>query len=129
MVLSAHLQDTKVRGQDMNWLPRERRFVLVGERLDRMCGLSEVRRLTGFHLDRVLAVRHQRFAPGRSGPLSLQAILFHPGEAPGGAVVLSFAEGPAIRIEVECIEAALSDLGEARADGAPADRAVADAGS
>jgi hypothetical protein len=43
--------------------------------------------------------------------LALRAIAFEPGEAPGGDVTLRFAEGGAIRLRVECIEAELRDLG------------------
>jgi hypothetical protein len=39
------------------------------------------------------------------------AIGFEPGEPPEGHVTLRFAEGGAIRLHVECIEAELTDLG------------------
>lgn len=112
MVLSAHLQDASLRRSDMTWRPRERRFVLVARRLDRMCGLREVRRLAGFHLERVTGVRHLGFSGDEGRALSLQAVTFHPGQAPAGTVMLGFADGAAIRVEVECLEAALSDIGE-----------------
>jgi hypothetical protein len=43
--------------------------------------------------------------------LELLAITFEPGEEPSGAVTLHFSGGGAIRLEVECIEAELRDLG------------------
>ena len=43
--------------------------------------------------------------------LSLLAISFEPKEAPGGDILLVFADGGAIRLEVEVIEAELQDLG------------------
>ena len=43
--------------------------------------------------------------------LSLLAISYEPGEAPAGSVTLHFADGGAIRLHVECIEAELKDLG------------------
>ncbi len=37
---------------------------------------------------------------------------FEPGEAPGGAVVLSFAGDADLRIEVECLDAILADVSD-----------------
>ena len=45
--------------------------------------------------------------------LALLAVSFEPAEAPAGSVTLHFADGAAIRLEVECIEAELKDLGPA----------------
>jgi hypothetical protein len=42
--------------------------------------------------------------------LVLLALTFEPGDAPGGLVVLSFAGGGDLRIEVECIDAAMADV-------------------
>jgi Protein of unknown function (DUF2948) len=43
--------------------------------------------------------------------LSLLAITFETGEAPAGAVTLQFSGGAAIRLNVDCIEAQMKDLG------------------
>ena len=43
--------------------------------------------------------------------LELLGIEFHPGEAPGGSVVLLFSQGGALRLDVECLECELADLG------------------
>ena len=45
--------------------------------------------------------------------LDLLAIEFEQSDPPGGTVILQFAAGGAVRLEVECIEARLSDLGPA----------------
>ena len=45
--------------------------------------------------------------------LSLLAIRFDGADAPAGSVELVFAGGALIRLEVECIEAQLTDLGGA----------------
>ena len=42
--------------------------------------------------------------------MELLAISFEPGEAPGGAIVLTFAGGGDLRVEVECVDAVLADL-------------------
>jgi hypothetical protein len=44
---------------------------------------------------------------------SLLAIGFEPLDAPAGQITLQFADGGAIRLVVECIEAELRDLGPA----------------
>ena len=47
----------------------------------------------------------------RSGTLELLTISFEPLEAPSGVIELIFADHCSIRLDVECIEAELSDLG------------------
>ena len=44
--------------------------------------------------------------------IELLTIEFEPGEAPGGVVVLSFAGGGDLRLEVECVDVALADVSE-----------------
>ena len=44
--------------------------------------------------------------------LELLGIEFRPGEAPGGSVVLMFSRGEMLRLDVECLECELADLGE-----------------
>ena len=113
-VVSAHLQDAILRAGDLAYLPRERRFALVARRFDWTApeGTPPRRRLTGLHFDRVLGVR-ARGVP-RDEPdavLELLAITFEPGEAPSGTATLVFAGGAAIRLDLECIEAGMKDLG------------------
>jgi hypothetical protein len=43
--------------------------------------------------------------------LELIGIEFHPGEAPGGSAVLMFSQGGALRLDLECLECELTDLG------------------
>ena len=45
--------------------------------------------------------------------LALLAITFEAAEDPSGVVMLHFAGGAAVRLDVECIEAELRDLGAA----------------
>jgi len=56
----------------------------------------------------VKAKKLRRDAP--KAVVSLLAIGFEPGEAPGGTVVLSFAGGGELRATVECLDAVLADL-------------------
>ena len=46
----------------------------------------------------------------RGAVVELLAVAFEPGEAPGGAVVFTFAGGGDLRAEVECVEAVLADV-------------------
>ncbi len=48
----------------------------------------------------------------RDAVLDLLAMTFERGDAPGGAVVFTFAGGGDLRAEVECIDAVLADLSQ-----------------
>lgn len=111
-IVSAHLQDYVVKVGDLVFLPRERRFAMVGNRADRRVGDELRRRRTAGHFDRVLTVSARGI--DRSAPetvLNLLAIVFTPGEEPTGAIELLFSGGAALRLEVECIEGQIADLG------------------
>jgi hypothetical protein len=113
-VVSAHLQDAVARVADFAWLPAERRFVLIVNRFDWAESTNSVhhRRRTAVHFERVEAVRHR--AIRRDNPdavLNLLAIRFEETAAPAGTVELVFSGGAAVRLDVECLEARLSDLG------------------
>jgi hypothetical protein len=112
-VISTHLQDAEVRASDVVWLPRERRFVLVAARFDWCAAQSgdTRRRQAGLHFERVLGVQHTHFDREAAEPATLIAIRFEVTSPPAGVVVLRFADGAAIRLEVECLEAAMRDLG------------------
>ena len=43
--------------------------------------------------------------------LELVGIEFHPAEPPGGSALLLFSHGGALRLDVECLECELTDLG------------------
>lgn len=113
-VLSAHLQDALVRVGDMAWLPEEDRFALVVSRFDWLSageGRCE-RAVSGLRFDRVRAVR-QNGVPQQKPEtvLELLALAFEPTDAPAGRIILTFAGGAAIRLDVECLEACLTDMG------------------
>jgi hypothetical protein len=111
-VISAHLQDFVVRTGDLVFLPREKRFAFVGNRVDRRVeGETRRRRAVG-HFDRVLKVSARGL--DRSAPevvLNLLAIAFTQAEEPSGSVELLFSGGAVLRLDVECIEAQVADLG------------------
>ena len=124
-VISAHLQDAVLKVGDIAYLPRERRFAAVGNRFDWADALTDgkaktrdyVRRQMALRFERVLGAKLQGIDPKKKNVvLSLLAIAFEPAEAPedpSGHVTLNFADGAAIRLAVECIEAEMKDLGPA----------------
>lgn len=111
-VVSAKFQDAIVRVRDMIFLPREKRFALVGARFDWVAALQGKRERcwSGLHFERVEHVAH--IGVPRDDPktmLSLLAIGFEPGEEPSGRIVLTFSGGAAIKLDVECVEAQMRD--------------------
>jgi len=114
-VLSAHLQDAVLKANDIAYLARERRFALVCNRFDWTAAEAGEcqRRRTGLRVERVTAVKARAVPKGEDTVLELLAIHFEPegGESPGGTMELVFAGGGAIRLSVECVEAAMDDLG------------------
>jgi hypothetical protein len=118
-VISAHVQDAVLKVADLVNLPKERRFALGMNRFtwEKADGTRQgfERRRAALTFDRVLSVKTSRIDRRRpEAVLELLAIGFEPaGEAPAGHVMLYFAGGGAIRLEVECIEARLADLGTA----------------
>ena len=118
-VMSAHLQDAVLQGR-RHRLAAARAQVRRGRqpfRLGRMRSTDAtaqefVRRRTAVRFERVLGAKVQGIDLDRKDAmLALLAISFDSGEAPAGNVTLRFADGGAIRLEVECIEAELKDLG------------------
>ena len=117
-VISAHVQDASVHVADILWRQNEKRLVIGMKRLDwdqAVCSgkLSERRLVTALRFDRVLACKARRIdLADRNSVLELFGLEFHPDKAPGGSVVLMFADGAALRLDVECIECELADIGE-----------------
>jgi hypothetical protein len=121
-VISAHVQDARVRAGDIIWRQSEKRLVIGLNRLDwnevllgnQQRALPAPRRMvSALRFERVLSCKSRNIdldAPDTA--LELLGIEFHPGEPPGGATMLMFADGGALRLDVECLECELADLGE-----------------
>jgi hypothetical protein len=118
-ILSCHLQDAVIRVGDMAYLKQDMRFAAVANRFDweqaaRKNDATYRRRRSGLRFERVKSAKlHGIDLKQKNAILELLAITFEPGEEPSGVLTLSFAGGGAIRLEVECIEAELRDLGAA----------------
>jgi Protein of unknown function (DUF2948) len=112
-VISAHVQNTCVKSTDMAWMPRQRQFVVVGMRYDWVgakTGPAE-RVASVLRFDRVLKVSHlglRRIDP--EATLNLLAVTFEKTDPPAGMIILAFADGALIRLEVECVEVEMRDM-------------------
>jgi len=113
-VISAQMQDAVLKLGDISYTPKRKQFALLANRYAWDAEGRRERRRSGLHFDRVLKATSHNIRQGeRHAIVSLLAISFEPGESPSGMIVLTFAGGGAIRLAVECIEAALKDLGPA----------------
>jgi hypothetical protein len=115
-VISAHVQDARVETADIVWRQAEKRLVLGLQRLDweqSLHGEATARRLiAALRFDRVLAAKSRNIdleAPDSA--LELLGIEFYPADPPGGSAVLMFSHGAVLRLDVECLECELTDLG------------------
>jgi len=116
-VISAHAQDTCLRRGDMRYLAGQKRFLVSGMRYD-WAGAEEGRAErvgSVLRFDRVLRVSHLGLDEGDSSRiLNLLAVTFEKTDPPSGMVLLAFADGAVVRLEVECLEAELVDIGPRR---------------
>ena len=70
------------------------------------------RKRAGLHFDHVTAAHAEGFdLNSKDGVLELLAVTFEPTDAPAGQVLLTFAGGGRVRLDAECLEARLRDLG------------------
>ena len=119
-VVSAHVQDAVVKVGDILWQPRQHRFMMALNRFDWMSAIdgkmdkADYRRCrTALRFERVNACKCRNLdQTNKEAPLNLLAVEFSESDAPAGVVSLIFSGGGVIRLEVECLEAELADLGE-----------------
>ncbi|RCS25713.1 DUF2948 family protein [Phyllobacterium salinisoli] len=120
-IISAHLQDAVLKVGDLDYLPREKRFVAVANRFVWERAATGVfgkrtleRRRSVLHFDCVTMVKASGIDRSRKDDvLSLLAVRFLPGDMPAGVVEFIFSGNAAVRLDVECIETKLTDLGPA----------------
>lgn len=119
-VISTHVQDARVQSSDIIWRQGEKRLVVGMSRRDweqTLEGEAEPRWLvSALRFDRVLACKSRNIDLATpEAVLNLVGIEFHPldgrDEEPSGSALLLFAQGGAIRLDVECLECELTDLG------------------
>jgi hypothetical protein len=115
-VVSAHVQDSVVKVADILWRPAENRFLLALNRFDwESANCAEGcyrRRRSALRFDRVLTCKCRDVSPKeKDAVLNLLAVEFTETTSPSGVITLFFSGGGAIRLEVECLECELADLG------------------
>ena len=109
-IISAALQDAILRPVDIVWEKSARRVTIALSRFCWECGGTRV--MAAMQFGDVQAVKSRRLPRGPETALELLAIDFEPVEAPGGRVILMFAGGGDLRIDVECLDAVVTDLSE-----------------
>ena len=115
-VVSTHLQDAAVKVADVIWQPKAKRLVLGLNRFDWEQAIADkpqnCRRRSALRFERVQSLKCRGVDPaGKDAVLNLLAVEFTPTDAPSGIVSLIFSGEAAMRLEVECLEAELADLG------------------
>jgi hypothetical protein len=132
-VVSAHVQDAVVKAAEVMWRPQEKRLVLPLNRFDwegARNGDAEYHRCRAvLRFERVLSCKCRQIDPGQDAVLNLLAVEFAETDAPSGTVTLTFSGGAALRLEVECLEAELADLGPTWTAAACPAHAVIDGGA
>jgi len=109
-IISAALQDAIMRPVDIRWEKEARRLTIVLSRFCWDCGGTRV--MAAMQFGDVEAVKSRRLPRLPESALELLALDFEPTEAPGGRVILMFAGGGDLRIDVECLDAVLTDLSD-----------------
>lgn len=109
LVLSTVLEGALFTMPDMTYQAREQRFVAVMKRPDDESRQPAIE--AGIHFARVTKVQSLNM-PDRSSstPLKLIGLMFSPTLDPSGEIILAFEDERALRLSVECLEVALSDL-------------------
>jgi hypothetical protein len=113
-VISAALQDAIGQIGDISYEAGERRLTLVLNRFRweaEAPGAERVRAALQFGSVMAVKTRNLKRDPP-DAIVELLAVDFEPGDAPGGGVLLRFAGGGDLHLEVECIDAAMADLSE-----------------
>jgi hypothetical protein len=117
-VVSTHLQDALVKVSDVVWRPQEKRLVVALSRFDWPAAEGpnpEFRRCrSALRFERVASCKCRSVNPhGKDDMLNLLAVEFAEADPPAGVVTLIFSGGGALRLEVECLECELADIGPA----------------
>lgn len=109
-IISAALQDAIMRPVDIVWERGARTLTVALSRFCWECGGTRV--MAAMQFGDVIAVKSRRLPRGPESALELLAMHFEPGEAPGGRIIMMFAGGGDLRVDVECLDAVLTDLSE-----------------
>jgi hypothetical protein len=122
-VIAAHLQDAIAQVGDMAYQPQKRRFALLLNRFmwedvedDKRGGAKaddgQYRRVrSALHFDAVERVQSQNLKLGaKEAVAELLTLAFEAKGELSGVITLTFAGGGAIKLDVECLDAWLTDV-------------------
>ncbi|ODT08960.1 MAG: hypothetical protein ABS58_00345 [Mesorhizobium sp. SCN 65-20] len=118
-VVSAHVQDATVKVGDIEYRAAAKRFAVAMNRFAWETKKGFIRpkyerRRSILHFDRVLSAKLFGISRDKKDDvLELLAVRFAAAQEPVGTIELTFAGNAAIRLEVEVIEARLTDTGAA----------------
>ncbi|MDA0653781.1 MAG: DUF2948 family protein [Proteobacteria bacterium] len=116
LVVSACLQDAITRRAELVYRPRQHRFAATFNRFRWESGSAGERPAervrAGVHFDSVLRVQTRELGADPDELLQLLAIRADEREDGVAELLLEFAGSGSVRLEVECIDCYLSDLGE-----------------
>jgi hypothetical protein len=109
-VIAAALQDAIAKIGDIHF-DKGARTLTVGLNRYRWEKNGGERVRAGLQISSVLAVKARNLQQGaRDAVVDLLDLAFEPGVAPGGAIILTFAGGGDLKLEVECVDAVLADV-------------------
>ncbi|MFQ5533726.1 MAG: DUF2948 family protein [Sphingomonadales bacterium] len=115
-VISACLQDAVTVVADLAYVPSRRSFAAIFSRFRWEAEAHDHRQqriIAGLHFDNVLEVQSQNFPQSEEKHiLDLLTIGCEEHDDAAATITLVFADGAAIKLKVECIEAYLRDVGE-----------------
>jgi hypothetical protein len=124
LVISAHVQDSVLLSSQIEYSPQSQvlilplnRFAWEAPSARRLVFKKYQRRRSMLHFARVRGIQSSQVNRDDDSEVkSLLSITFEPAadtEDPGGRIKLDFGGGGGLILDVECIEAQLSDLGSA----------------
>ena len=117
-VISAALQDAVAKIGDIRWDASARTLTLACNRFRWEAGGKKganrgERIRSALQLGDVTGVQARKLRrDAKQAVVELLSIAFEPGEAPGGAVLLTFAGGGDLKVSVDCLDVILADVSE-----------------
>jgi hypothetical protein len=114
-VISAALQDAVAKIGDIRWDASARTLTLACNRFrwERGARKGGERIRSALQLGDVTGVQARKLRrDAKNAVVELLSVAFEPGEAPGGAVLLTFAGGGDLKVSVDCLDVILADVSE-----------------
>ena len=113
-VISAALQDAVAKIGDIRWDASARTLTLACNRFRwEGAGQKGQRVRSALQLGDVTGVQARKLRrDAKQAVVELLSVAFEPGEAPGGAVLLTFAGGGDLKVSVDCLDVILADVSE-----------------